>query len=191
MTSRRQNRIRAYRYILEQAKKVNQHLSYVSEKALADVGCISLDELAKPYGVTGQSVSDLLERRGIPSIVPYQEAYQTQLDAARGQLFSLLRVFYQQRYAETIAEKGEVYDLAWRMQYEQGIGKKFGGKDLSTDQFARLIEARRAGKSYSYCVLDAGLREPTDSYHKGFSQARHILLATFAYAGLEQRTNFS
>lgn len=43
MTSRHQKRVRAYRYIVRQAKK----LSYVSGKALADVGYISLDELAK------------------------------------------------------------------------------------------------------------------------------------------------
>ncbi len=47
MTNRRQNRIRAYRYIVEQAKKMDQNLNYVSEKAFADVGYISLDELAK------------------------------------------------------------------------------------------------------------------------------------------------
>jgi hypothetical protein len=39
--------MRAYRYIVEQAKKVNPGLSFESERTLADVTHISLDDLAR------------------------------------------------------------------------------------------------------------------------------------------------
>ncbi len=45
MTRRRENRIRAYRYIIERIRQVNQALGHEPEKILADVGNISLDDL--------------------------------------------------------------------------------------------------------------------------------------------------
>jgi hypothetical protein len=39
--------MRAYRYIVEQAKKVNPGLSFESERTLADVTHISLDDLVR------------------------------------------------------------------------------------------------------------------------------------------------
>ena len=41
------NRMRAYRYIVEQAKKVNPGLRFELERTLADVTYISLDDLLR------------------------------------------------------------------------------------------------------------------------------------------------
>jgi hypothetical protein len=42
---RRENRIRAYQYIVERAPKTSLAISYLSEKTLAEIGYISLDDL--------------------------------------------------------------------------------------------------------------------------------------------------
>lgn len=47
MTSRSENRIRAYRYIIENVGKANQDLSHRPDKMLADINYISLAELVK------------------------------------------------------------------------------------------------------------------------------------------------
>ena len=47
MKDQYESRMRAYRYIVEQARKVNPGLSYESAKTLADVPYISLDDLVR------------------------------------------------------------------------------------------------------------------------------------------------
>ena len=47
MTSRSENRIRAYRYIVKHVGKANQDLSHRPGQMLADVNYISLAELVK------------------------------------------------------------------------------------------------------------------------------------------------
>ena len=45
MKNQRKNRIRAYRYIVEQAKKLNRDLERKQEQALSNVDYVSLNEL--------------------------------------------------------------------------------------------------------------------------------------------------
>ena len=47
MKDQSESRMRAYRYIVEQAKKLNSGLSFESEKTLADVTYISLNDLVR------------------------------------------------------------------------------------------------------------------------------------------------
>ena len=61
MTGRRENRIRAYRYIVERIAQLSQPLIYEPEKLLADVGDVSLDDLAKLREGIGDPPRGLVE----------------------------------------------------------------------------------------------------------------------------------
>lgn len=54
MTGRLENRIRAYDYIIEQIRKVNQDLSRRPDGVLGDFSYISLDELVR----LGEGIAD-------------------------------------------------------------------------------------------------------------------------------------
>ncbi|MBU2008933.1 MAG: hypothetical protein KJ624_03655 [Chloroflexi bacterium] len=54
MTGRRENRIRAYGYVIEQIREVNQDVSRRPDRVLGDFSYISLDELVR----LGEGIAD-------------------------------------------------------------------------------------------------------------------------------------
>lgn len=118
---------------------------------VAKTGQYTLEELGELKGITEERVRQILKKEGY-NILDFRRQQQQIHEEKRSDYQCLVNTIMQYYFQRLIQEKGENYALAWRCQ------EKFhNGKNLSLEQIALLIQARRNGEGYYRCIKYAGI----------------------------------